>query len=194
MGKPESPKRGCACSLRHCKSLQRGKNVSAQRSCIRLRETYCCNSLPTTTLRRNIASSTPLTSLATNKPSPLNYDLPPASPASGSSKASRPKRGRCSRRSTAGSPRALTRPTSRRPRRSLWSCSNNRGTGADDMERQEHDGRFHHTTRHYGPGDKATHSTLACVVEQSVRDVRRFFSPQVGDEQDYRKMACTGVP
>ena len=53
-------------------------------------------------------------------------------------------------RSTAGSPRGLTRPTSRKQRCSLWSCSNNRGTGADNMERQKHDGRFHHTTRHYG--------------------------------------------
>src|SRR6516165_6799185 len=73
-------------------------------------------------LKRNPHSTTPLTSLAPNKPSPSSYEPPPVSPGSGSSKEDARKPMTFWPRSTAGSPRALTPPTCKRRRR-CWTRS-----------------------------------------------------------------------
>jgi hypothetical protein len=62
---------------------------------------------------------------------------------------------------TAGSPRGLTPLTCRRPGRYAWSCSDNRETFTRDMERQEHDGRVHHTTSYYGHARRSHFGTLS---------------------------------
>ena len=87
----------------------------------------CCNSLQTTTPRHTPASSTPSTWRVPSRPGRWNCAPPPASHASGSSRASAMRPVSCWPRSTTGSPRALTPPTSRRPGRCLTN-SHHKGT------------------------------------------------------------------
>jgi hypothetical protein len=70
--------------------------------------------------------------------------------AGGSSRASGLQPASSWRRSMAGSRRALTPLTCRKPGRSWLSCSANRDRCACDMERKEHYGRVHHTPGDYG--------------------------------------------
>src|SRR6266446_7530175 len=87
--------------------------------------------MQTIRLKPKPASITPLRSLATNKPSPSSYVLPPASLDPGNAKGSVRKRSRYLGMSTAGSPKGLTPLTSRR-RRHCWQCWRE-NTGEDNL-------------------------------------------------------------
>src|SRR5215475_5482046 len=87
--------------------------------------------MQTIRLKPQPASITPLRLLAINKPSPSSYVLPPVSLDSGNAKRSVRKRSRYLGMSTAGSPKGLTRLTSRR-RRHCWQCWRE-NTGEDNL-------------------------------------------------------------
>ena len=101
-------------SINPCRD-ELGNAITCQ-SYIASRVNSSYNSLQTTTPKPKPASITPLTSPATNKPSPSNYELLLAWLDSGSSKANARKPMTSWHQSTIGSPKGLTPRTCRRPR------------------------------------------------------------------------------
>src|SRR5436309_11265696 len=110
MGFKGNQRKGSPCSRKRWHLQRPLENAGPSQKCIALKAHSCYNDLWIIRLKPKPASSTPLTLLVLNKPSPSNYELPPASLDSGKARGSATKQGGYLGMSTAGSRKDLIPP------------------------------------------------------------------------------------